>query len=57
MADRVDGFELEFTSRTSWKASRAQHGQFIDIVPVGEMVSESYLQVWYRNQTKWSEHA
>ena len=31
---RVDGFDLTFTSRTSWKATRRERGHAIDIVPV-----------------------
>ena len=34
MPHRVDGFDLTFTSRTSWKARRRARGHVIDIVPV-----------------------
>lgn len=34
MVHKLDGFELGFTNRRSWKAERRQNGQLIDIVPV-----------------------
>lgn len=34
MPHRVDGFDLTFTSRTSWKAERRARGRVIDVVPV-----------------------
>jgi len=30
----VDGFDLKFTSRTSWKAERRDRGRLVDVVPV-----------------------
>jgi hypothetical protein len=34
MGHSVDGFDLKYTSRTSWKAERRERGTLIDIVPV-----------------------
>jgi hypothetical protein len=53
MAHFVDGFDLTFTSRTSWKATRRLRGKVIDIVPVtwtkGLRQPGPTLEVWYRN--------
>jgi hypothetical protein len=34
MGHSVDGFDLKFTSRTSWKAQRRNRGKLVDVVPV-----------------------
>lgn len=34
MAHKVDGFELSYTSRTSWKANVRAGGELIAVVPV-----------------------
>lgn len=34
MTHQLDGFELKFTSRRSWKAERRHNGKLLDIVPV-----------------------
>ena len=57
MSHSVDGFELKFTCRTSWKAERRFLAQKIDIVPVtwtkgrrqDGSTKEVFLEVWYRN--------
>lgn len=54
---KVDGFELEFTSRTSWKANRYVNRTLIDTVPVAwtkgfrhDKASKTTLaEVWYQN--------
>jgi hypothetical protein len=53
----VDGFELKFTSRTSWKAELRLLNKKFDVVPVtltkgrrqGASPKEVFLEVWYRN--------
>ena len=57
MAHRVDGFELSFTARTSWKAKRAEHGKLIDVIPVtwtkgrrnDPLSNEIFQEVWFRD--------
>ena len=57
MAHVVDGFDLTFTSRTSWKAERRLGGKIIDIVPVtwtkgrrqDPSTKEVFQEVWYQN--------
>jgi hypothetical protein len=54
MGHSVDGFDLKYTSRTSWKAERRERGKLIDIVPVtwtdaqhrqaGEIIQVVYYQ-------------
>jgi hypothetical protein len=34
MGHAVDGFELKYTSRRSWKAERSERGKAIDVIPV-----------------------
>ena len=34
MGHSVDGFDLKYVSRTSWKAERRDRGKLVDIVPV-----------------------
>lgn len=58
VAHKADGFGLEFTSRTSWKARRYRNGQEVDVVPItwtkglrfDESAKATYLEVWYRNR-------
>ena len=56
MAHSVDGFQLKFTGRTSWKAERRERGKLIDVIPItwtkgtrpmpdGEILQE----VWYQD--------
>jgi hypothetical protein len=55
MPHYVDGFELTFTYRTSWKAKRCLHSRTLDIVPVtltkgrrqDASSKEVFLEVWY----------
>ena len=57
MPHYVDGFQLKFTSRTSWKAELRLLNQRIDLVPVtltkgrrqGASPQDVFLEVWYRN--------
>jgi len=57
MTHAVDGYDLAFTSRTSWKAERRRKGQLIDIVPMTwtkgwRRTSEGiFLRVWFRHDT------
>jgi hypothetical protein len=61
----VDGFELKFTSRTSWKAERRLLNQKLDVVPVtltkgrrqGASPKEVFLEVWYRNAEELKDRA
>ena len=63
MAHVVDGFELKFTSRTSWKAARYASGRLVDIVPVTwtkgrrqELGSaEVFQEVWYQAHAELEE--
>ena len=56
MTHDVDGFDLKFTSRTSWKAERRLHGQLLDVIPVTwtkgfkrEKISgDTTLTVWFQ---------
>ncbi len=60
MAHVVDGFELRFTSRRSWKAERREHGRLLDIIPVtwtkGRTVdgatNDIFLRVWYQSDAE-----
>jgi hypothetical protein len=51
----VDGFDLTFTARTSWKAKRKARGRVVDIIPVTwtkgrcQEGSEVYQEVWYQD--------
>jgi len=57
MSHSVDGFDLRFTGRTSWKAERRLHNRTLDIVPVtwtkgrrqDPSSKEVFLEVWYRS--------
>ena len=60
----VDGFDLKFTSRRSWKARRREHGRLIDTVPVawtkGRRVlatKEIFQEVWYQDTVEVTERA
>jgi hypothetical protein len=60
MGHSVDGFDLSFTSRTSWKAHRRAFGKLIDNVPVTwtkgrrqeSPSSEIFLEVWYQDNAE-----
>jgi hypothetical protein len=62
MAHSVDGFDLRFTGRTSWKAERRLRGKLIDVVPVtwtkGWLKTPKgvFIQVWFRNETDLLEY-
>jgi hypothetical protein len=53
----VNGFQLKFTSRTSWKAERRFLGRMLDVIPValtkgrrqGNSIQEVFLEVWFRD--------
>jgi len=61
----VDGFDLKFTSRRSWKAERREHGRLVDVVPVtwtkGRRVDaetkELFQEVWYQDPRKLAARA
>lgn len=50
MAHAVDGYNLKFTARTSWKAERRARGKVIDIIPVTWVHGRrgDVQEVWYR---------
>lgn len=60
MAHDVDGLDVSYTSRTSWKAYVRRNGAIIATAPVtwtkGTWKNKSsnkwYQQVWYQNQTE-----
>ena len=60
MPHSIDGFDLNFTARTSWKAERRHLGHLLDIVPVtwtkgwrrDPDSKESFLEVWYQDQVE-----
>jgi hypothetical protein len=60
VAHSVDGFELKFTGRKSWKAARYANGRLIDIVPVtwtkgrrqDPGSNEIFQEVWYQARTE-----
>ena len=64
MTHDVDGFDLKFTSRTSWKAERRLHGKLLDIVPVtwtkgltlDKDAGVTRLQVWFQNPADLEQH-
>ncbi len=57
----VDGLQLKYTSRTSWKAEVRHHGTLIDIVPVTwtkgykKTGSEIRQEVWYQDIAEMEE--
>ena len=58
MPHEVDGFDLTFTSRTSWKAERRHAGRKVDVVPVTwtkglrRAGDEMFLEVWFRKPSE-----
>ncbi len=63
MAHVVDGFELTFTSRTSWKAERRDKGLVVDVVPVtwtkgwrsDPETGGKFLEVWFQDPVELQE--
>jgi len=61
----VDGFDLKFTSRTSWKAERRRLGKLVDIVPVtwtkgrrqDRGSKEIFQEVWYQDKVEMAGRA
>ncbi|SRR6266536_3211139 len=59
----VDGFELSFTSRTSWKAERRHRGRVVDIVPVAwtkgwrsdPQSGDKFLVFWFQDAIELQE--
>jgi hypothetical protein len=55
MPHSVDGFEVTFTARRSWKASLRLHGRLIDTVPVTwtkgrwQAGTDVFQEVWFPN--------
>jgi hypothetical protein len=55
MPHLVDGFEVAFTSRRSWKATLRCHGRLIDTVPVTwtkgrwQTGPDVFQAVWFQN--------
>ena len=60
MAHEVDGYELAYTNRKSWKAKRLNSGKLVDIVPVAwsdgwrrDANSNAYiLPIYYQDSTE-----
>jgi hypothetical protein len=63
MAHAVDGFDLTFTSHTSWKAKRRERGKAIDIIPVTwtkgrrQTAGGPYQEVWYQDPEEMKQRA
>ena len=61
MGHSVDGFDLKFTHRTSWKAARTLNGELIDVMPITwtkgwkKEGTENYLEVWFQDRTELEE--
>jgi hypothetical protein len=61
----VDGFDLTFTSRRSWKAHRREHGRLVDVVPVtwtkgrhaSDATKEIFQEVWYQDRDELAARA
>jgi hypothetical protein len=55
MAHSVSGFEVKYTSRTSWKAEVRSHGGLVAIAPVTwtkgrvQIGAEVFQEVWYQD--------
>ncbi|MCK1691029.1 hypothetical protein [Bradyrhizobium sp. 145] len=64
MAHSVGGFDLKYTSRTSWKAEVRSHGEVVAIAPVtwtkGRYTKQNskdvFQQVWFQNAHELEEH-
>ena len=59
MPHEVDGLNLKYTARTSWKAEvRTPAGRLVGVVPVcwtngmRRGGAETYLQVWYKDPSE-----
>ena len=65
MTHPVDGYELKFTSRRSWKAERRRRGRVVDIIPVtwtkgrrvDEATREILQEVWYQDEKEMADQA
>jgi hypothetical protein len=65
MTHPVDGFDLKFTTRRSWKAQRCQNGRLIDVVPdtwtkgrrVDEPTKQIFQEVWYQDEAEMARRA
>jgi hypothetical protein len=57
VAHEVAGFELRFTSRTSWKAERRLRGAPVDVIPItwtkgwrpDPVTKDIKLEVWFQD--------
>jgi hypothetical protein len=55
LAHSVAGFELKYTSRTSWKAEVRAHGRLVAIAPVTwtkgrrQLGKDVFQEVWYQD--------
>jgi hypothetical protein len=62
MGHHVDGYDLQFTGRRSWKAQRSRDGKVIDIVPVTwtkdlrRVGDQQFLKVWFGNPGELEEY-
>jgi hypothetical protein len=62
MPHLIDGFEVAFTSRRSWKAALRLHGRLIDTVPVTwtkgrwQAGTDVFQEVWFQNRDELEVH-
>lgn len=60
MPHDVDGYELKYVSRTSWKAERRSAGKLLDVVPVtwtdgwrqDPSTKDRFLPVWFKDRSE-----
>lgn len=63
MPHHLDGYELKFAARRSWKAERRLDGTLIDTVPVTwtkgirETGNDRFLQVWFPNTDELRDYS
>lgn len=57
MGHSIDGYDLTFTSRRSWKANLRARGKIIDIIPVTWTHGRKgdVQEVWYQNPDELEE--
>ena len=52
MPHDIDGFQLRFTGRNTWKAERREQGELLDVIPVAWTkdtdTERSTQAIWYR---------
>lgn len=61
-AHSADGFGLEFTHRTSWKARLYKAGRVVDVVPITwvhtwrKSGDATYVEVWFKDPEEIQRH-